>query len=404
MLEDLLSRLRALRERHLHRVRRVVEERREACLRLEGGATALRAFCSNDYLGLAGEAAVAEALARGARRYGAGSGASALISGHHRAHARLEERFAALLAPHIPGAGALLFGTGYLANLGTIAALADRDTEVFSEALNHASLIDGIRLSRAPCRIYPHADTAALEAQLAASRAARKLIVTDAVFSMDGALAPLPRLLALAQAHDAWLLVDDAHGFGVLGEQGRGSLAHHALCSERIVYVGTLGKALGVAGAFVAAHASIIDWLVQRARPYVFSTAPPPALSVALETALDLALGTEGDARRARLARHVARWRARLVPSPWRLLPSTTPIQPLVIGHNEGTLAAAAALLERGYWVAGIRPPTVPEGTARLRVALSAAHSEADVDGLADAVNELAAAARAGAGRELAGT
>lgn len=392
MLEDLQARLRVLRERHLHRTRRIVEEAAGVRLQVAGRPTPLLAFCSNDYLGLAAEPAVAAALAEGARRYGAGSGASALISGHHRAHARLEERFAALLAPYIPDARALLFGTGYLANLGTIAALADDETEVFSEALNHASLIDGIRLSRAPHQIYPHADTAALGAQLAASRFRRKLIVTDAVFSMDGALAPLPRLLELAQLHDAWLLVDDAHGFGLLGEHGCGSLSHHALRSERIVYVGTLGKALGVAGAFVAAHASVVDWLVQRARPYVFSTAPPPALAMALETALDLALGAAGDTRRARLAGHIARWRTRLAPAPWQLLPSSTPIQPVVIGDNARAMAAAAALLELGYWVAGIRPPTVPDGTARLRVALSALHQEADIDALAGAVNALAAA------------
>jgi 8-amino-7-oxononanoate synthase len=395
-LDELRRRLEALQERHLLRRRRVVSGPCRTQLLVDDGAGSapreMLAFCSNDYLGLAAHPAVAAALAQGAQALGAGSGASALISGHHRAHQRLERRFAELQAPHIPSCEALLFGTGYLANLAVVAALADRDTEIFSEQLNHASLIDAVRLSRARCQIYPHADPAALERQLRASGAARKLILSDAVFSMDGDLAPLAPLLALAQAHGAWLVVDDAHGFGVLGAQGRGSLSHHALRSEHLVYVGTLGKALGVAGAFVAAHATVIDWLVQRARPYVFSTAPPPALARALEAALDVATSEEGDALRRRLARHVGRLRGGLEPRSWRLLASDTAIQPILIGDNAATMAAASELARRGLWVAGIRPPTVPQGTARLRVTLSAAHSEAQVDRLVQSLNEVAQA------------
>jgi len=399
LLQDLQRQLAELDRQHLRRTRRVVEGASGAELRVArpdgGGARAMLAFCSNDYLGLAGHPALAAALADGARRHGVGSGASALISGHHRAHHDLEARFAALQAPHIPQCRALLFGTGYLANLATVTALADRETEIFSEELNHASLIDGVRLSAATRQVYPHADLAALERLLAASTARRRIIVTDAVFSMDGDLAPLPALLELARRHGAWLIVDDAHGFGVLGERGRGTLAHFGLHGEHLVYVGTLGKAAGVAGAYVAAHESVIEWLVQRGRPYVFSTAPPPALAVALEAALDIITGPEGEARRETLRGHVARLRAGLQVRPWRLLPSQTPLQPIVIGDNAATMAAAAALQEQGLWVAGIRPPTVAPGSARLRVTLSAAHTPAQVDRLVQALNALARTAGA---------
>jgi 8-amino-7-oxononanoate synthase len=395
-MEVLRSRLDALDAQHLRRTRRIVEGGCASQMTVAdpAGPRPLLAFCSNDYLGLAAHPAVAEALVRGVRAVGAGSGASALISGHHRAHERVEERFAALLAPHIPRCRALLFGTGYLANTATIAALADREAAIFSEALNHASLIDGVRLSPAARHIYPHADLAALGAMLRASTARQKIIVTDAVFSMDGDLAPLPQLLALAEEHGALLMVDDAHGFGVLGPRGAGALAHFALRSENLVYVGTLGKALGVSGAFVAAHANVIEWLVQRGRPYVFSTAPPPALSYGLEAALDIATGVEGDALRGALAGHVARLQAGLRVAPWCPLPSTTAIQPIVIGDNAGTMDAAAALFERGIWVAGIRPPTVAEGSARLRATLSAAHTPAQVDELIAALNALSPRAR----------
>jgi 8-amino-7-oxononanoate synthase len=213
---------------------------------------------------------------------------------------------------------------------------------------------------------------------------------------MDGDLAPLGPLLELARRYGAWLLIDDAHGFGVLGEHGRGSLAHHGLRSEQLIYMGTLGKALGVAGAFVAAHQTIIEYLVQRARPYVFSTAPPAALAVALEAALDIVKGPQGDSLRAALRQNIARLRKALRVDPWRLLPSSTAIQPIVIGENARTMQVAAALHDQGFWVAGIRPPTVPSGTARLRVALSAAHSVEQIDRLAGALNAQAAQHRGG--------
>ena len=393
ILQDLRSRLGRLEQQHLYRTRRIVAGACGPVMTVQGtdGPRSMLTFCSNDYLGLAAEPAVVAALAQGAQQLGAGSGASPLISGHNLAHHRLEERFAALQAPHIPACRALFFGTGYLANIATLASLADRETEIFSEELNHASLIDGIRLASAQRRIYPHADLAALEAMLRASTARRKMIVTDAVFSMDGDLAPLPQLLGLARQHGAWLMVDDAHGFGLLGDRGRGSLAHFSLRSEHLVYVGTLGKALGVAGAFVAAHETVIEWLVQCARPYIFSTAPPPALAPALECALDIVAGAQGDALRAVLGERIARLRAGLDLDPWRLLPSNTPIQPIVVGDNARTMALASALWDQGLWIAGIRPPSVLEGTSRLRVTLSAAHTSEQVDRLVGALNALAA-------------
>jgi 8-amino-7-oxononanoate synthase len=274
-----------------------------------------------------------------------------------------------------------------MANAGTIPALVGRGDAIFADRLNHASLVDGALLSRATLHRYPHADLAALERLLADSRAPRKLIVTDAVFSMDGDVAPLAELLALAERFDAWLMVDDAHGFGVLGPHGRGALAQAGLASWRIVLVGTLGKAAGVAGAFVAGHAEVVEWLMQKARTYVFTTGAPPALADALLASLDLVAA--GEARRAHLAALIARLRETLRLERWQLMPSHTPIQPVVIGDNVEALAVARALWERGVWVPAIRPPTVPAGTARLRISLSAAHRDEDVVRLAEMLNEL---------------
>lgn len=353
----------------------------------------LLAFCSNDYLGLANHPALIAALAEGAQRYGAGSGASHLISGHSLAHAALEDELAAWLAPNIPNAQALYFCTGFMANLALLTALGDASATIFADKLNHASLVDGALLAKAPLQRYAHKNLAVLERQLAACTTPIKLIVTDAVFSMDGDLADLPELLALAERFDAWLIVDDAHGFGVLGAQGRGSLAHFNLHSERLIYMGTLGKAAGVGGAFVAAHPAVIDWLVQTARPYIYTTAAPPAVAHAVSTSLRLIAGPEGDERRARLEKLIEFLRARLADviaaQPalgWQLTDSATAIQPLIVGDNAAALALAAALDAQGLWVPAIRPPTVPVGTARLRITLSAAHSEADVLELVDAL------------------
>lgn len=350
----------------------------------------LLAFCSNDYLGLAAHPAVVEALREGAALYGAGSGASHLVSGHSRAHALLEELLSAFEAPHLEQARALYFCTGYMANLAVLTALGNSpDAMIFSEALNHASLIDGARLSRAGVSVYPHGDVAALESQLVASPAGTKIVVTDSVFSMDGDLAPLPALLALCERHGAWLVVDDAHGFGVLGANGRGALEHFGLRSPNLVYVGTLGKAAGVGGAFVAAHASVVELILQRARPYIYTTAAPPALAHALLASLAIIAGDEGRERRAALQARIAQLDGALQLSRWQRPASDTAIQPVIIGANDEALAVAARLHEQGLWVPAIRPPTVAPGTSRLRVTLCATHTEDDVAQLAAALNQL---------------
>ena len=388
MIANIDLQLRDLDERSLTRRRRAVDT--PCAPRLEVEGRPLMAFCSNDYLGLAAHPAVVAALREGAALYGAGSGASHLISGHGRAHALLEDRLAEFESDYLDNARALTFSTGYMANLAILTALgADAGGEIFSEQLNHASLIDGARLARARVKLYPHAGVAELETLLAASTASTRIVVTDSVFSMDGDLAPLPALLALCEQHGAWLVVDDAHGFGTLGANGRGALEHFNLRSPNLVYMGTLGKAAGVAGAFVAAHASVIELMIQRARPYIYTTAAPPALAHALLTSLDIISGAEGAARRAHLGSLVNRFRAGLRLERWQHAPSTTAIQPIIIGANEEALRAGAGLYGQGLWVPAIRPPTVPAGTARLRATLSAAHTHEDVAQLAAALNQL---------------
>ena len=342
-------------------------------------------FASNDYLGLANDPALVEAAIAGARQWGVGSGASHLVSGHLAPHEALEQELAAFVGAE----RALFLSTGYMANLAIVPALVGRDDAVFADKLNHASLIDAVQLSRAHSVRYLHADLAALEKRLAASTAKRKLILTDAVFSMDGDVAPLPELLALAERFDAWLVVDDAHGFGVLGPHGRGSCAHFALpASPRLIYMGTLGKAAGASGAFIAGSATVIEWLLQRARTYIFSTGSSPIIACALRASL--AQIAAGDARRAHLAALTEQLRSGLADTPWRLLPSPTAIQPIVVGDNHAVVALAEALYARGLWVPGIRPPTVPQGSARLRVSLSAAHTTQHVERLVATLRELA--------------
>jgi 8-amino-7-oxononanoate synthase len=404
MLIDHLNR--QLREREalaLKRQRRIAESPSAPHQRVSKDgqpARDLLAFCSNDYLGLANHPALIQALAEGAQQFGAGSGASHLINGHSRAHAALEDELAAWLAPCIPNAQALYFCTGYMANLALLTALGDASATIFADKLNHASLIDGALQAKAPMQRYPHNKLDVLASQLERCTTPIKLIVTDAVFSMDGDLADLPALLALAERFDAWLIVDDAHGFGVLGAQGRGSLSHFKLCSERLIYMGTLGKAAGVGGAFVAAHPTLIDWLVQAARPYIYTTAAPPAVAHALRASLRLIGSEEGEQRRTQLQQLIAQLRSQLTtlieahPTlGWQLMDSTTAIQPILIGDNAAALALAAVLDAQDLWVPAIRPPTVPVGTARLRITLSAAHTPADVqrliDGLTQAATEL---------------
>ena len=369
------------------RTRRTVESAQGTRMVVDGRE--LVTFASNDYLGLANHPAIVAAARDGAARWGAGAGASHLVCGHFAPHAALEAELAAFVQP-CAGAVAVSFSSGYLANLAILTALVGRGDAIFADRLNHACLNDGALLSRAEFVRYPHADVGALSKRLAASTARRKLIATDAVFSMDGDIAPLPELSALADAHDAWLVVDDAHGFGVLGaddQPGRGALAHFGLESERIVYMGTLGKAAGVVGAFVAAHSAVIDTLVETARSYVFTTAAPPFLAEALRTSLKVI--REDSARHVRLAGLIAHFRRRMRELPWHLLESQTAIQPVIVGSNDAALELASALWVRGFWVPAIRPPTVPKGTARLRVSLCATHSTEDVDALVDALAEL---------------
>jgi 8-amino-7-oxononanoate synthase len=389
LLKQLDKQLQALDEQSLIRKRRTVDSPCGPRVLVEGRE--VLAFCSNDYLGLANHRKIKLALQEGAAIYGVGSGASHLISGHVRAHAMLEERLVQFVGAHLASPRALTFCTGYMANLAVVTGLTagDRDAEIFSESLNHASLIDGARLSRAKVQVYPHADLEALAALLRTSTAATKLVVTDSVFSMDGDLAPLPELLALCERHGAWLVVDDAHGFGTLGANGHGALEHFNLRSPYLVYMGTLGKAAGVSGAFVAAHETVIETLIQKARPYIFTTATPPALAHALLTSLDLLEGEEGRNRRAHLQALVAQLDDGLRLKRWQRLPSTTAIQPILIGDNAETMRAGAALYEQGMWVGAIRPPTVAAGTARLRVTLSAGHSSMEVAKLIAAINAL---------------
>jgi 8-amino-7-oxononanoate synthase len=380
-MSDLARRLSELDQQDLTRRRRLVDGAQGAHLTVDGRR--YLAFCSNDYLGLASHPAVIEAAREGAQRYGVGAGASALISGHTSAHEALETA----LAQFVRMPRALYFSTGYMANLGVVPTLVGRGDAVFSDALNHACLIDATRLSRADVHVYPHLDFGALERVLGTTSAARKLVATDAVFSMDGDVAPLPQLMDLCERYDAWLLLDDAHGFGVLGPQGRGTAAHFGLRSPRLIYMGTLGKAAGVAGAFVAGEPELIEWLVQRSRTYIFTTGTPPLLATALAASLRLIESEEW--RRERLRQLIGRLREGLADHPLRLLQSQTAIQPLIVGDNAGAVDLGERLLDAGIWVPAIRPPTVADGSARLRISLSAAHGVEHVDQLVDALHAL---------------
>ena len=372
--------LAALDRETLRRSRRVLDSAQGAHVRV--GGRDLANFSSNDYLGLAADPRLVDAVRRSLDDYGVGAGASPLVSGHLRAHEEAEERFAAFCG--LPRA--ILFGSGYAANIGILTVLAGPEAEIFGDRLNHACLHDGARLSRAAYTRYPHGDMDALESALAASRAPVKVVATDAVFSMDGDVAPLPRILALCERHDAWLVADDAHGIGVLGERGRGSFEHFRIASPRIVYMATLGKALGGYGAFVAGSPDAIEWILQRARTYIFSTALPPMMAVAASAALEI---LERDRPLlARLRARIAEFRAACAESAVPVTPSETAIQPVLVGEAKRAVEVSARLLARGFLVPAIRPPTVPQGTSRLRVSLGAAHERAEVERLARALAE----------------
>ncbi len=378
-LSDELARL---EQAHLYRRRLVLDSPQGAEVVVDGRR--LLSFCSNDYLGLANDSRVIAALQRGAGQYGVGSGASHLVTGHSRAHHALEEE----LADFVGARRALLFSTGFMANLGVVMALAERHSLIAEDRLNHASLIDAARLARARARRYPHADVGALRRQLGPEQRL-SLILTDAVFSMDGDVAPLEALAALAREHGAWLLADDAHGLGVRGPQGRGSLAAAGLApAGEVILMGTLGKAFGVFGAFVAGDADLVELLIQRARSYIYTTALPAAMAEAVRAALAV-VRAEGW-RRERLRELIARFRAGSAQLGFTLAESETPIQPLLVGEARAALALADGLRERGFLVPAIRPPTVPDGSARLRVSFSAAHTPDQVDRLVGALAEIA--------------
>lgn len=366
--------LQRLRDQYLYRRRRLLESPQGVQVRVDGET--LLPFCSNDYLGLANDPRVVAALCDGAQRYGAGSGASHLVTGHSTAHHALEEELAAFVGAE----RALLFSTGYMANLGVVSALLGRHATVFEDKLNHASLIDAARLSGASVQRFPHANLRRLENQLIETRG-EKIILSDGVFSMDGDIADVTRLCVLARQHDAWLLVDDAHGIGVLGPHGRGTLELQACRAQApLILLGTLGKAFGTFGAFIAGDADLIEYLIQQARTYIYTTALPPAVAEATRASLHI-VQTE-NWRREVLTQRVAQFRAGAMQLGLRLLESTTPIQALILGDAETAMAASEALRTQGLLVTAIRPPTVPAGSARLRITFSATHTQEHVERL----------------------
>ena len=343
-------------------------------------------FCSNDYLGLAAHPLVVDAFVRAAHADGVGARASHLISGHQPEHEALERE----LADHTGRERALVFSTGYMANIGLVGALAARGTQVLEDRLNHASLIDAGRMSGARLWRFPHADVAALERRLVQGTAGFRIVLTDGVFSMDGDLAPLPALAAACARHDAFLAVDDAHGLGVIGANGRGTLEHFGLTPVQVpALVGTFGKAFGTFGAFVAGSANLIDTLIQRARTYIYTTALPPAVAAATRAGLRVSIAEPW--RRKRVLALTRRFRELADAARLPLAASETPIQPVLLGSVEAAVRASAALLEHGFFVAAIRPPTVPVGSSRLRVTLSAAHRDADVEALVPALAQCCA-------------
>jgi 8-amino-7-oxononanoate synthase len=382
-LTDRLTRIEREREAaSLTRVRRTVDQREGVQVAVDGRV--LVNFCSNDYLGLAQHVEVIGALQEAAAWHGVGSGASHLVCGHHREHARLEEAIAEWQGyPR-----ALLFGSGYLANLGVLQALLDEGDICVQDKLNHACLLDGARLAGAELRRYPHGDIEGALRQLKARADAPALLATDGVFSMDGNLAPLKALAILARAENATLYVDDAHGAGLMGPDGRGSVAHAGLGPRDVpLQLITLATALGGYGALVVGSESMIETILQGARSYLFTRALPPALAAASRTALGLA--RKDSWRRFKVTALTTRFRRGAQQLGLPLMDSNTPIQPLLLGDNATALSASQALEQRGFLVGAIRPPTVPEGRARLRITLSAAHSEAQVDALLEALGQV---------------
>lgn len=374
---------------NLYRRRHLLQSAQNSIVQVDGKTCV--AFCSNDYLGLASHPAVIDSMRRGVETYGVGSGASHLVYGHSQEHHALEEELAAFTGrPR-----ALLFSTGYMANLGAIRALVDKGDHVYQDRLNHASLLDGGLASNAPCQRYRHADVGDLTRRLAKSEHGRKLVVTDGVFSMDGDLAPLPALAQACAEQAGWLMVDDAHGFGVLGKNGAGLTEHYGLrVTDVPVLVGTLGKAFGTFGAFVAGSDALIETLIQYARTYIYTTALPP--SVAAATRISLKILRRESWRRERLISLIERFRAGIGALGLELLNSATPIQPVMLHDDALCYRVGEGLRARGFLVGAIRSPTVPVGSARLRITFCAEHTDDQVDGLVEAIGKTLAEAGRG--------
>ena len=372
------------RQQHLYRQRSNLNSRCAATIMVDGKSQ--HNFCSNDYLGLAGHPDIAKALQQGADKYGTGSGASHLISGHSQAHEQLEQE----LAEFTGRPRALLFSTGYMANMGVISALVGRRDLVLQDRLNHASLLDGGLLSRADLQRYKHANTEDLAARLSASNAERKLVVTDGVFSMDGDLPPLESMAVVTNQHQGWLMVDDAHGFGVLGKHGGGLIEALDLSIEQVpILVGTLGKAFGTFGAFVAGSEALIETLIQFSRSYIYTTALPPAVAVASSASLKILQAESW--RREKLVSLVSRFRLGAEQIGLDLMDSQTPIQPVQINDDQRVMEINQQLRAKGFMVGAIRPPTVPKGSGRLRICLSATHTEEQIDQLLEALESVGA-------------
>jgi len=376
-LKDLQKELDERKALHLYRSRRISEGPQQPEKVIDGKAVIN--FCSNDYLGLANHDAVKQAFIDGVKTYGAGSGAAHLVNGHSKAHHALEEE----LAEFTGYPRALLFSTGYMANLGLAQALVGKGDTVLEDRLNHASLIDGGLLSGARFQRYAHNDVNQLEEKLKTAKG-ETLVLTDGVFSMDGDIADVPAIAQSCKQHDAWLMVDDAHGFGVLGEHGKGCLEHFQLAQNDVpIYMATLGKALGTSGAFIAGSEALIETLIQKARPYIYTTATPPAVAEATRASLKL---IQQEDLASRLNDNIHYFRSCAAQEKIKLSESQTAIQPIIVGDEKRALEMSEKLLEKGLLVTAIRPPTVPKGTARLRITLSAAHSRQQIEKLIDAL------------------
>ena len=377
-MNDLADSLDKLRQEHLYRTRNISSTSQQIEPTINGKK--VLSFCSNDYLGLANHPHIIKSFSNAAHMYGVGAGASHLITGHHKSHHSLEKE----LAEFIGCERVLLFSAGYMANIGVVNALSNRDSIIYEDRLNHASLIDAGIISRAKLKRYQHLNTSELSAALSIDDKRSKLILTDGVFSMDGTITPVGDLQSLATKFNATLIIDDAHGIGVLGKQGKGCT--EGLLEENTVLIGTLGKAFGTFGAFLAAKADVVDWCIQKARTYIYTTALPPAIAEATRTSLSLA--REETWRREKLQSLIARFRKYCTESGVPIAFSTTPIQPIILGSSATVVSASIALENKGILVSAIRPPTVPKNEARLRVTFSATHTEEHIDRLVEALTD----------------